>query len=634
MRHMKYSAEILITFVFMIMIVFSFAPTLHDRFVDWDDFDNFVKNPWFTNAGWHSFREVWHSVVIGVYQPLAWTAMLLQRLLFGLEARVLHSVSVLLHLLNTLLVYRLTLILLRHASWGRPDFYPTSKAMIAVATLITMLHPLKVEVVAWASCQPYLWAAFWALACLCCYANLPGDTNKSFTGRQVWAFVFFVFSLLSKTWAIGIPLILLLLDYYPLKNYRSKSIKQLLIEKIPYLVVSVLTVVVGIWARSKAHDMHSFSDRSILERLARVGIALCDYALHIVWPINLAAFYPEPKSPELFSLEAISGFIVFGGVLFLAWKYRQRLPALLVATASFVILVFPNLGFVPTGRVTGADRYTYLATISFAPILAYSLNVIAQHGRRASLAAGILSLLMMSGLIQLTRRQSTYWSDSITLWQRSLDVASNKTAELYFNVARSMQLAGQLDDAIRLYHQSLSVDAKFLKSLQNLGAVHLGRREYASALPFIQRLLELKPDEAGALSNLGLTLSALGRMDEAHNSFVKAVSLDPTKPDFTLNLALFFIRINRTDKALQIIDWYKSQGLTDQRLDLVYTRVLLRLQRFPEAQNLLTQVVPLWRKQDQKASELECLLATLQAADSATYLEQITDETCRTGVVK
>src|SRR5947209_11866986 len=182
----------LVAIPLVLFVAVAFLPALGNGFVDWDDEANFLKNSQYRGLGWTQVRWAWGTFLLGVYQPLAWLLFEAQYALFRLDPRGYHLASLLLHAADAVALYALAAALLVRC---RPDPFlhePWARAVGAgLATALFAVHPLRVEPVAWVSCQPYLPCALFAILAVLAYLRAVGDGPRPRWGRLAGSFGLF-----------------------------------------------------------------------------------------------------------------------------------------------------------------------------------------------------------------------------------------------------------------------------------------------------------------------------------------------------------------------------------------------------------------------------------------------------------
>lgn len=591
-------------------ILWAYLPSLHNGFVDWDDLQNFAYNPWLTELKPASWRWAWETSHLGVYQPLSWTLILLQTLFFGVNPEGYHAVSIALHLAIALLLYGWTGDILRRVRPPHVTPRYVRGPLITLAVLVIMVHPLRVEVVAWSSCQPYLLSILFTVMGFWLYLHAVSPEGQIHKGKMTGALTLFIGACLSKTLILPLPLILLVLDHYPLQRQRYVPRRQLVLEKAPFVLLSLVTLLAGLWAHGKDHPFLTLEELSLKGRLVKVGLGLSHYWKTLFLPTQLAAFYPSPPSwdlaaPTLLVLCAFCAFIGF------VVKMRKKWPALFATGLVVGAWLVPHIGMIPTGRVVGADRYTYLASVSLTPLLASALLWAWSQSRLIKLPILLLTLGVTVWMAQATRAQLTTWQDSLSLWTRALDVAKEDNAELYFNVANSLRAAKKDADAVAFYRKSIQLDPLFEKSYLNLGALYTDLNQPDLAIPLYQELLRLQPSSAAAHGNLGLAYLMRHDAALAEIHLVKACQLAPLDSDFVVNLAKFYVLTQRPERALEPLLRMKSHKRLDPQTEKILGKIYFEARDFAEARAAWLRAQDLSAKNGPDEKEIPCLLRQL-----------------------
>ncbi len=309
-----------------LFVIAAFIPALDNGFVSWDDDDNFLDNPFYRGLGAAQLRWACSTFWLGVYQPLAWLLFGAQYVIWKLDPRGYHLTSILFHAANAVVLYFLTVKLLVRC---RPDSLLrspwTCAASAGLATALFTVHPLRVEAVAWASCQPYLPCALFSMLAVLAYLRaFPRGSSRRW-GWLVGSFVLFVAALLSKAVAVTLPAVLLILDVYPLRRfgngpgrwYRS-SARRVLLEKVPFVLVSLVFMGIAIAAKPQTQVYIKRYDASA--RLAQACYAPWFYMSKTVLPLGLVALYPTPGDMDWLAplfLLGIVGTLAMSVLLFL-----------------------------------------------------------------------------------------------------------------------------------------------------------------------------------------------------------------------------------------------------------------------------------------------------------------------------
>ncbi len=418
------------TWVALVLVAISciaFLPGLYNGFVNFDDDTNILTNTEFQGFGWRHWRWAIGTERLGVYQPLAWILFEAEFSIFGLHPAGYHFTSVVFHVANSVLLYVLTLALLGRVHPRHSKCMGARAALLAgIAVALFAAHPLRVEAVAWASAQPYLPCGGFALLSVLAYLAAHPTGAKAKSGCLVASIVFFAMSLACKAASVGLPLVLAILDVYPLRRLStgrvlSRTFAQVAMEKTPFMVLSLATILVALHAREQSRSLEAVPDSSLASRLTQACYSALFYPAKSLVPSELTAYYPLPNRldwREKQFLAAISLTVVITTV-FVLW--RNTYPGMLAAWFAYLAILGPQLGLVRTGPQLVADRYGYLAMMAWTtPVASALIGMVAAtrlRGSRLVLAATVaagLGAVVALGL--LSNRQLRIWHDSLTLW--------------------------------------------------------------------------------------------------------------------------------------------------------------------------------------------------------------------------
>jgi protein O-mannosyl-transferase len=420
----------LVAILLVLLVVAAFLPILGNDFIDWDDEANFLRNPDYRGLGAEQVKWAWSTFLLGVYQPLAWLLLEAQFVACGLDARGYHLISLLLHAANAAVLYVLTMALLVRC---RPDPFLQSPWACALgaglATALFAVHPLRVEPVAWASCQPYLPCALFFMLAILAYLRAVGTGPSTRRGWLAGSLVLSAAALLSKAAAVSLPAVLLILDVYPLRRlgggpgrWLGPSARRVWLEKVPFIAVSLAFMAIAVAAKAHARSVTPLEHDGVLARIAQACYGTWFYIVKTVIPRDITAFYPLPGridwSAPPFLLSILATLAVSAGLFLL----RRRRPGLLAAWLSYLVILAPSSGLVRIGNHLAADRYSYLALLGGVVPVATGLGLAWASFRRARAVAIVaVGLVAVLGLTLLTRDQCRIWRTSESLWTHALD---------------------------------------------------------------------------------------------------------------------------------------------------------------------------------------------------------------------
>jgi tetratricopeptide (TPR) repeat protein len=546
-------------------VVAAFAPVLNNGFVDWDDKSNFVDNPHYRGLGLIQLGWAWTTFWLGVYQPLAWSLFGAEYLAWKLDPYGYHLTSLILHAVNTVVLYFLTMTVLIRCQTDVSARSPWPCALgSALATALYAVHPLRVEVVAWASCQPYLpCALFSMLAVLAYFRAVPIDA----VARRRWQAVslaMFVAAMLCHAVAVSLPVVLVILDVYPLRRFGERpgrwfgpAARRAWHEKIPFLMVSLAFIGLAIAARSR----HVFSGERfrVSGRLAQACYGTWFYAFKTIVPRDLVAVYPLPREIDWRTWPFCLAILATIGATAGLFLVRRRWPAPLAAWLTYLVILAPNSGIVRTTDQIAADRYSYLASLGAVIAVAGGFCGILQdlRGRRSraaiNRAAASLVIappaLTILVLIAISRDQCRTWRDTRTLWNHALSHSPGPNAVANYNLGHFLFERADVASAVAHYSEALRLDPSNVAIRNNLGVALSRQGRDAEAAAQHAAVLRLAPRSVDAHFNLAVLLSRQGRYEAAAAHYRDALRVDPDAADLHYNLGILLANLGRYDEA-------------------------------------------------------------------------------------
>jgi tetratricopeptide (TPR) repeat protein len=520
-----------------------FAPAIHGSFVNWDDEYDLLENARYRGFSRAHLAWMFTSVRNSQYQPLAWLTFAVDHAIWGLAPHGYHLTNVLLHGVNAALAYALVLELLFRA--GRP----ARRVAAAVGAAFFALHPLRVEAVAWVSERKELLCAAFYLLTLLAYLRATRSTRRR--GWLVASLAAFVVSFLAKPWGMTLPAVLLVLDAYPLRRFRSEGVLRLLTEKLPFATVAVFFAVVTSFALDDA-IRPSLSDYGIAQRASQAAYGLCFYVAKTVLPVALSPLYPydprlDPRAPRYIASAVV---VVAAAVIVLAG--RRRAPWLAAAVAAYALAIFPVLGFAQAGVQEVAGRYSYIACLPWAVLAAAAFDLAWERAGAARVAVATVAVAVLSVYAVLAVRQIAIWKDSITLWSYAVEV-DPRNVPVLLRRGHTRLLAGDLAGAVVDYEAGLAIapDDPALHNDRAHARYKLG--DLKGAIADYNATITAEPHYAGAHYNRGIVWQALGNADAADADYGEAIRRAPDDPRPRNNRGV--LRAERGDLAGAIEDY-------------------------------------------------------------------------------
>ncbi len=361
----------LVAIPLVLIVIYAFIPSLATDFVSWDDDQNFLVNPYFRGLGLAQVKWAWGTYWLGVYQPLAWMLFEAQYVFCQVDPRGYHLTSLLLQVANALVLYVLTVALLVRCrpDWGFASPW-TCSLSAGLATALFAVHPLRIEAVAWASCQPYLPCILFSMLSVLAYLHaFPVDSSPQREGWLVASFFLFVTALSFKAVAVSLPAVLLILDVYPLRRFPGEtggwfgaSARNAVSEKVPFVLISLLFMGLAFVARVQSPLLTEHYEAS--KGIAQACYAIWFYIQKTLLPLDLIAFYPLPEKQNWLALPYSLSILATVAVSIALFLLRRRWPGLLAAWLSYLAILAPTSGIIRNNSgVIAADRYSYMAML-------------------------------------------------------------------------------------------------------------------------------------------------------------------------------------------------------------------------------------------------------------------------------
>ena len=480
-RKALYAAALLSALIAFII----YLPSLTNGFVGWDDPRYVYENQWIRGLDFAFLKEAFTEVYFANWHPVTMLSYALDYAVWGLNPLGYHLENVILHTINTALVAVLSVRLITVV---RPLSAPAVFAAGAVPALLFGIHPLHVESVAWISERKDVLCAMFFLSSVLFYLRYA---QKGKALCYVLSLVSFALAIMSKSMAVTLPAVLLLIDFYPLRRLSSaKGVLKAVAEKLPFFAISAFAAAMAVYSQGAA-----VASLESIPVDVRVLVALKAYVFYLeklFIPVKLAPFYPLPAEVDPFAADYIVTYAVLGGISVIclaAIRYR----VFLVAWLYFLGTLVPVIGLVQVGMQAAADRYMYLPSLSILVLFGAGAALIIERGSRALLGA-LLAFISVAtvGLSYATVTQAAVWKDTLTLW----------------------------DYELRLYPDA------FIPYM-NRGVMYVKMGEHDKGMKDLDKAVSLAPTSRNVLYNRSLALKTMGRYNEALADIDKAISLRP-----------------------------------------------------------------------------------------------------------
>jgi len=577
--------------VVAIAVLVTHWPALSAQSLTFDDGQYLTDNPLVQNPSWTTAKrfltEVLEpSTVKGYYQPLAMLSLMLDVAMGASvdDLYVFHRTSLALHILNTSLIILLLYLLFGQASPA------------ALVGLLYGLHPLTVEPIPWVGERKTLLAACFALGCLVCYVRYAQTRGKL---PYFGSLLCFLFALMSKPTSTPLPVLLLLLDYWPLRRLSKRSI----IEKLPFFVIAALFAGITIISQDRTASAVMPGEAIVLpggNTPFRIPLVLCHnivfYLYKTVWPANLSSHYPYPEPLSIahpMMLAGVIGTFILIGVLILSLRWTRALAA---GWLFFFVAIFPTMGVIGFTNVIASDKYAYLPAVGLLLPITWYLGKWwgpgwgADRSTRRVVRVLVVVLLIATAEVAATRQYLKVWQDTKTLHQHMIALAPHSSS-LYNNLGAALAEKGKLDEAAGYFRQALHCKPNDPESRNNLANVLVQQNKAAEAIEQYRQSLQVLPDSTETYNNMGNALYTLGKLDEAIAAYREAIRLDAENVHAHKNLGIALLRQGSVDMGVDHIARAFQVDAGNVECRYQFGIALMRQGKLTEAVVHLTEVI-------------------------------------------
>lgn len=519
-----------------------YLPSIGNGFVSWDDPKYVYENPGIWTLDLAFLKRAFTEVYFANWHPLTMISYAVDYALWGLNPLGYHLENNILHAVNTALVAVLSVRLITIV---RPLSAPAVFAAGFVPALLFGIHPLHVESVAWVSERKDMLCALFFLASILFYLRY---TQKRKGLCYILSLVSFALAIMSKSMAVTLPAVLLLLDFYPLRRLSdAKGILKAVAEKIPFFAICAFAAVGAIYSQTSA--MASLESIPVDIRFISALRSYAFYLEKFFVPIGLAPFYPFPAVFDPFGVDYLVTYAVLAGISVIclaAIRYRM----FIVAWLFFLGTLVPVIGLVQVGMQAAADRYMYLPSLSLLVLLGAGAALVIEKNSKPLLAffLGFISVATV-GLSYATVTQTAIWKDSLTLWDYELEIYPDAYIPL-MNRGAALVKMGEHERGMKDLDKAVSLAPGSRNALYNraLALKTLGR--HREALDDLNAAIKIRPD-ADTYNNKGNVLKRLGDHAGAVENYRKSLELDPGSGATYFNLALALEATGDLDGAME-----------------------------------------------------------------------------------
>lgn len=435
-------------------------------FIDYDDVQYVTQNPDIKNGlNLQSMEWAFTNRYDANWMPLVWLSFMVDHELGGApisdtanaseNPAPYHQTNLILHILNTLLLFSLL------------STHTGSRWRSAFVAALFAVHPMHVQSVAWIAERKDVLSTFFMLVTLLAYARYA---KRPSAGMYLLVLLAFTLGLMSKSMLVTVPVILLLMDLWPLKR-EGVALRWLLFEKMPLVAMAVTVGIVTIIQQHHTGALSKLEVYSLGIRLANAAVSYVDYLLNLFWPANLAVYYPHPGS-SIPACQVIASFVLLTLIAFASLRSFRYRPYVAFGWFWYVVTLLPVIGILQVGDQAMADRYTYIPYIGLFVVIAWGVPDLMQRlgarksrGRRTFMAVTAVIVVLVLGSSAYC--QVGYWRDSLTLFSHAAKVTKNN-AFVHFCLGMFLDRKGKLLEATDEYRQTLRLDPNNWRAANNL----------------------------------------------------------------------------------------------------------------------------------------------------------------------
>jgi tetratricopeptide (TPR) repeat protein len=569
-----------ITFLLLAIVVITliaYYPVFKNNFITWDDQDYVVNNHEIQNINSENIKNYFTNNYVCDYLPFTMLSFAADYQIGGLNPKVYIITNFILHIFNTLFVFWLAYLLF--LQFKDEITQSKSKPMLfaSITSLLFAIHPLNIESVAWVSERKNVLFVFFFLLSIIGYIKYITTEKLFFLFLSI---ILFIFSLLSKGTAASLPLCIIAIDYFYKRKLLSKKV---IVEKIPYIILSLIFGIVAIIGQGKDNIGTSYP---IYANIIFASFGFISYVIKLLFPVSLSAIYPYPIS---ISWKYWISFTATIALIIVLFKFRKHFSRFILFSIIFFIAnIILLIQLFPFGDAIMADRYIYLSSIGYFLIISF---LIIKYSDKFSFLFILLGIYLLF-LVYMTNIRIKVWNNSIVFWtsviENNPNIAtawSNRGAAEFKNLDENKALAdynkaisinpeyykayynrgelkastGDLNGAISDYNTAINIKPNYTLAYYNRGIVKKDLKLYKSALEDFNTVISLDPNFNGVYNARGIINYYLGNSKEALEDLNKAIAMDPNNLDAisNKNLLLNFSNKNATDliyKALNEIN--------------------------------------------------------------------------------
>jgi len=564
-------SEFLVSLFLVVIILATYWQLPSHELLPFDDYGYITKNT-HVHEGitWKNIVWTFSSTDFGYWHPLTWMSHMLAFQVFGLKFGMHHLINLFLHISNTLLLF-FVLKRMTGALW--------QSAFVAA---VFALHPLNVESVAWVSERKNVLSTFFWMLTILTYVRY---TERPGFYRYMLILFVFVLGLMSKPMLVTLPFVLLLLDYWPLCRFNLQSCRghqevhksihtdsrqslvlRLVLEKIPLFILSFTCIYLSALSIQRFKIVISMASVPMKLRIANALVSYVRYIKKMIWPQNLAVYYPYPHT--LPAWQVIGAFLLLVIVTFYAFRWVRLKPYFTVGWLWYIGTLFPVIGLVQAGLWPAmADRFAYVPLIGIFICIAWGVPDFVGRWRYRKAGFIAVSTALVPIFMVMTWLQLRHWQNGVTLFTHNVRVTHNNSLA-HKELGNALEQQGNLDKAILHYSKALKINPNNAEAHNNLGYILARQKHYKEAIDHYKAALRIKPNYTEAHNNFGTALLHQGNEKEAIVHYNEALKYNPNYAGTYYNLGKIYINQNKIEIGIQF--YKKALKLNPEMTQVLY----------------------------------------------------------------
>ncbi|MDO8281352.1 MAG: tetratricopeptide repeat protein [Thermodesulfovibrionia bacterium] len=533
-----------------------FIPALKGEFLIWDDNLLVAENRNIQSIDTDFFKWAFTDVAIAAWYPVTVTSLAIDYFFWGKDPFGYHLTNNIFHGLNTFLVFVLVFFLVKLGRSKDEKGITMPLVAASVTAMLFGLHPLRVESVAWTAERKDVLYSFFYILSILSYLKYCSVTvcNKRYYAGSI---VFFAMSLMSKSMAVTLPLVLIILDYYPLGRLLPDKgwgeVKKTVIEKIPFICMSLFVSAVALYTHNEKGAVMGMETHPVYMRFFVAMKGYIFYLYKMVIPSGLAPYYPYPREITIPSFEymgATALFIIITMLSLYLLRKKRLVPALWF---YYVVTLLPVIGIAQTGSFSAANRYTYLP--SLGPLILVGIAAGDLFIRTYSSSLRIMYVLLLGiitgVLINITLINIPVWKDTVSLWSYQIKLFPDRVPIAYLNRGVVYWERKEFVKAIDDYSKAIEIDPRHAKAYSNRGSAYESMDKLDLAVKDFTKAVEVDPGLSGVYSNRGNVFMKMKRYDDAVRDYDKAIDIDPEYAKAYSNRGVVYSNMGKFDLAVQ-----------------------------------------------------------------------------------